>query len=946
VQRSTRTTKELTQLRVALEATTRCTQAMMHSTDESLLMQQVCAIIVDAGYRFCWVGIAEQNDKRTVRPVASAGYENGYLSNIEITWSDSESGRGPVGSAIRTRTAKIIHDATKDSTFKPWRREAHRCGYMSVCALPLMDHGIAFGALNIYAADLDAFHAPELGVLTSLAETLAYGITLLRARTEQSRMQEQLHRAEEMAQLATEAADVGAWDWDLQTNQITWSDKARAVLAFPSDLGITYELFLNTIHPKDRDTVKRAISKTLQEKAGYRVEVRAVRPDGEICWIESWGHAFLDSSGKPVRILGVVRDITEQRWMEQEKQKLVEVVQNSPEFIGIATPDGQVLFVNRAGQELVGIESAERVSPTMIFDYLSSSDLSRFRQEILPVVLSGKPWGGELLLKHSRTGEMIPVEMRAFPISDARGEVIAIASLGRDIRERRLRDETLRLAEEKYRGIFDNAVFGIFQSTPEGRYQSVNPALARIFGYDSPQEMITMVTDIERQEYVNPDRRRELMRLLEEQGSVHNFALEIYKKDGSRGWGSLSARAARDERGKLIYYEGMYEDISERKQLEAQYQQAQKMEVVGRLAGGVAHDFNNILAVILSYCELTMDTADLTPRAARNTAHIRKAAERAASLTKQLLAFSRKQVVYPRVLDLNKVVHSSSDMIKRMVAEDITFSFKAYPDLGMVNADPGQIEQILMNLCLNARDAMPTGGMITIETNNVNLDENFVQQHSSMVPGLYVMLLVADTGGGIAKENLPHIFEPFFTTKGPGKGTGLGLATVYGIVKQSGGYIWVDSELNEGTVFKMYFPRVHEIENAAEAESEGETKGGTETILLVEDEAALSEVTAALLERGGYKVLKAESPATALALSHAMVERIDLVITDVIMPNMSGVELGTRLRGLRPGLRLLFMSGYAGDQLKDYVLSPEIAFLEKPFTKQSLLKKVWSVLHS
>jgi CheY-like chemotaxis protein len=208
------------------------------------------------------------------------------------------------------------------------------------------------------------------------------------------------------------------------------------------------------------------------------------------------------------------------------------------------------------------------------------------------------------------------------------------------------------------------------------------------------------------------------------------------------------------------------------------------------------------------------------------------------------------------------------------------------------------------------------------------------------------MLLVGDTGAGIAKENLPHIFEPFFTTKGPGKGTGLGLATVYGIVKQSGGYIWVDSEPSKGTVFKMYFPRVDEIENVPEAESEGETKGGTETILLVEDEAVLSEVTAALLERGGYKVLKAESAEAALALAQVMTQDIDMVITDVIMPNMSGAELSNRLRRLRPGLRLLFMSGYAGDQLKDYVLSPEISLLEKPFTRQSLLKKVWSVLHS
>ena len=483
-------------------------------------------------------------------------------------------------------------------------------------------------------------------------------------------------------------------------------------------------------------------------------------------------------------------------------------------------------------------------------------------------------------------------------------------------------------------------------STPEGRYLSVNRAMAQMHGYASPQEMMSAVIDIEHQEYVDPSRRRDLIRALEEQGTVANFEFDIYRKDGSRGSASLNVRSVRDQQGKLLYYEGTQEDVTERKRLEAQYEQAQKMEAVGRLAGGIAHDFNNMLGVIIGFCDLTLELRPTNP-VLRNTSQIKQAAGRAAKLTKQLLAFSRQQVVYPRVLDLNKIVGSSLEMVQRMVGEDVTVSFNAGAAVGMVKADPGQVEQILMNLCVNARDAMPKGGKIVIETGNVIIDEHYVQRYSGVLAGSYVMLTVSDTGTGIPNETLPSIFEPFFTTKTLGKGTGLGLATVYGIVKQSNGYIDVYSEINIGTMFKIYFPRVDEGESVSEPEHETEGRGGSETILLVEDEAALLEVTATLLAEAGYKVLRAEKASVALSLAQTSAEEIDLVVTDVIMPGMSGVELCNRLRELRPAIKSLYVSGYVGDQLSHYLqLAPEITFLEKPFTKQSLLTRVRSVLDS
>jgi two-component system cell cycle sensor histidine kinase/response regulator CckA len=559
------------------------------------------------------------------------------------------------------------------------------------------------------------------------------------------------------------------------------------------------------------------------------------------------------------------------------------------------------------------------------------------------MLLSGKPWWGEVLLKDVRSGESILVEMRAFPVYDTLGSIIGIANISRDIRGRKQFEEALRQAELKYRGIFDNAVLGIFQSTPDGRYVSVNQAMARMHGYTSAQEMMDEVADIEHEVYVHPSQRREFIRLLRTHGVAHNFVYETYRKDGSQGWASVNARAVCDEHGRVLYYEGTQEDITDRKILEAQYQQAQKMEAIGRLAGGVAHDFNNILGVIMGYCDLATEQANWTQPLAQNISRIQEAAARAATLTKQLLAFSKQQRVHARVLNLNKVVLNVAGMLKRLVGEDITLSFKAGENLGLIKGDPGQLEQILMNLAVNARDAMPMGGKIIIETSNADLDKSYEQQHPPVFPGPYIMISVGDTGCGIDKETLPRIFEPFFTTKGPGKGTGLGLATVYGIVKQSDGHISADSEPSKGTIFRIYFPRVEEKEAVLELEVTPEAKGGSENILLVEDEEALRDVAATLLEAAGYRVEKAENANAALALP--LDREIDLVITDVIMPNMSGPDLCRRLRELRPRTKFLYVSGYMGDQLTHYVeFDPEVSLLEKPFTKESFLKKIRSVL--
>src|SRR6266481_1741394 len=381
---------------------------------------------------------------------------------------------------------------------------------------------------------------------------------------------------------------------------------------------------------------------------------------------------------------------------------------------------------------------------------------------------------------------------------------------------------------------------------------------------------------------------------------------------------------------------------------EERLRQAQKMEAVGRLAGGVAHDFNNLLTVITSYSALLLEDLAADDPKRDDVDQIRKAAEGAAALTRQLLAFSRQQVLQPKALDLKATVAGTDKLLKRLIGEDIQLTSVLAPDLGVVKADPGQIEQIIINLAVNARDAMPTGGRLTIEAANVDMDEAYVRGHAPASPGRYVMLAISDTGIGMDEQTKARIFEPFFTTKEVGKGTGLGLATVYGIVKQSGGFIWVYSEPGHGTSFKVYFPRVDEPAEPTAASTAGtEPRGGTETVLVVEDAASVRMVTRQVLERFGYAILEAPNGETALRLAAKHHGPIHLLLTDVIMPGLSGRQLAEQLAQLRPDMKVLYASGYADQAIVLHgILDSDIAYLQKPFTPETLARRVRQVLDS
>ena len=471
-----------------------------------------------------------------------------------------------------------------------------------------------------------------------------------------------------------------------------------------------------------------------------------------------------------------------------------------------------------------------------------------------------------------------------------------------------------------------------------------NAAFERMTGYPADETLGRSAWFLEGRD-TDPRATAEIRRAIQEQRECQ-VSLLVYRKDGTAFWDDLALSPVRNSVGEVTHFLFFHADASARKHSEAALFQAQKVEAIGQLAGGVAHDFNNILAVITGYCEMAQRQIDGAHPARPRLDQILKAANRAAALTRQLLAFSRKQVLQPRPLDLNTIVADTHKMLGRLIGENIALVLKPAAGLGTVNADPGQIEQIILNLAVNARDAMPRGGTLIFETRNVDLDAEYAMQHPATVAGRYVMLAVSDTGGGMSSEVQAKAFDPFFTTKAEGQGTGLGLSTVYGIVKQSGGNIWVYSEPGHGTTFRIYLPRV-DRPNASTplTVASAEPPRGTETILLAEDTESLREVIQETLQDLGYLVLPAADGQEALAVAEAFAGPIDLLLTDVVMPKVGGADLSAALSKSRPGLRVVFMSGYTDGALSHHgVLGQGIRLIEKPFTSERLASEVRGAL--
>jgi PAS domain S-box-containing protein len=503
-------------------------------------------------------------------------------------------------------------------------------------------------------------------------------------------------------------------------------------------------------------------------------------------------------------------------------------------------------------------------------------------------------------------------------------------------------------AENALRMLIESLPMGLVIADENGKITDLNESSLRMFGY-SREELLGQTV-----ETLVPDRLRNSHRghragyNKEPHARPMGQGMELLarRKDGTEFPVEVSLGPLANQHGTLV--SATIVDITERKKIEQQLRLAQRMEAIGQLAGGIAHDFNNLLAVIMGSADIIVDVLPRGDPLGRKVELIRSAGSSAADLVRQLLAFSRQQMIQPVVLDVRKIIQRTQAMLERIIGEDIEFQVLMEDSVGSIKADPGQIEQVLLNLAANARDALPKGGRITIRASNVELDASDKKKHNPIVPGPYVMLSIEDTGCGMDLKTQARIFDPFFTTKEMGKGTGLGLATVYGIVKQTGGYIWVYSEVGHGTIFRVYLPRVGKAVQTAEREpSEIEDLQGSETILLAEDSESLREMAEEYLKSIGYTVLSAVSGEKALQLAKDFEGPIHLLLTDVVMPEMSGPELANQLASLRPGLMIIFTSGYTDDAIaRQGILDPEVAFIQKPYRPKALAKKIRQVLNA
>jgi PAS domain S-box-containing protein len=673
------------------------------------------------------------------------------------------------------------------------------------------------------------------------------------------------------------------------------------------------------------------------------------------------GGLALSSPGQPIYVSAITRTLVivliwttvwvALRWRHADAnlRRLQKAVDSSGQTVFMTDAKGVITFINPAFTETYGYTADEVVGKTTP-RILKSGEISpETYKTFWEMLLEKRRVQGELINK-TKDGRLLTVDASASAIVDSGGRITGFMGIQTDITERKRAEEALRASEIQYRRLFEAARDGILILDHEtGSIVDVNPFLEALLGYPSRVLLGQKIWEIGffRDAVASQLNFKEL----QDKGQVRYEDLPLQTRSGLLAEVEFVSNVYEVNGKKVIQCN--IRDITERvkvakelKKSQEQFLQAQKMEAVGRLAGGVAHDFNNLLTVINGYSDLILESAPPDSPHRRHLEEIRRAGERAAALTRQLLVFSRKQVVMPAVLDLNALVEGMQQMLRRLIGEDIEFVVNFAKPLAPVKADAGQIEQVIMNLVINARDVMPKGGKLAIETANVELDESYAATHAEVTPGKYVMLALSDSGCGMDAETQSHIFEPFFTTKERVKGTGLGLSTVYGIVQQCGGHVSVYSEVGQGTMFKVYFPRIKEpVQPVIQASAESVPAAGTETILLVEDEQGVRSLVQKALEVNGYTVLAAGEPVEAQVLAAQHAGTIHLLLTDVIMPGLNGKGLADRLHALRPDMRVLFISGFTADVIAQHgILDNGLAFLAKPFTPRDLLRKVRQTL--
>jgi PAS domain S-box-containing protein len=834
--------------------------------------------------------------------------------------------------------AQAIGRSLAGTIIPPRHREAHGRGlgrFMSTGAVPLLDKPV-----EIIALHRDGHEFPiELTIARLKVGDRYVFNAFVRDISDRKRAEQELKRSQASLAEAQQLAHLGSWEWDIAADKLTWSDEVYRIFGRDRDsLDATPNGFSECVHPGDRDELDGAIGDAVKNGSSCDLEYRIVRPDGEVRMLHGRGEAVTDESGRTVRLFGTALDVTEQKRLEEESSRFWNL---SLDLLGIADFEGNLRRVNPAQARILGY-SEEELKGQSPLELVHPADRELVYSQVAKLATAERETGDFQARVRCKDGSYRTLLCSAKSNQDER----LIYTVAKDITEWKRAEEAERLA-----AIVESSDDAIISTGLDGTIRSWNRGAERLFGYSAAETEGQSVEMI-----VPPDRVDELAhytaRIRRGKGITQSHAIRV-RKGGRHVDVSISVSPIRDEAGRVTGASAIHRDISERVEaeqekdlLQAELEAARRLESIGRLAGGVAHDFNNILAVIMNYARFVADEIPEGSRASRDVEEIRRAADRAATLTRQLLIFGRRDVAVPEILSVSEVVSELDNLLRSAVGDLVELETRLEQDLWAVKVDAGQIEQVLVNLAVNARDAMPDGGRLIIETANVELGEAFNRLHPDMAAGRYVCLTMRDTGMGMEDEVMKRAFDPFFTTKAKGEGTGLGLATVYGIVASAKGTIDLTSQPGRGTNFRIYLPAIALHAELRERRERSSPHARGETVLLVEDEDAVREMADRILSSNGYSVLNAETGGEALEICAHEELRIDLLLTDVIMPEMLGTELAKRIAGVRAGMRVLYMSGYGHEAIEQQTLLDGAEFIEKPFSAEELLQEVRHALDS
>ncbi|MBS1873684.1 MAG: PAS domain-containing protein [Acidobacteria bacterium] len=930
--------------------------AVVRSKSRSQLLNEIVQILVEtAGFGMSFVVWLDPATQR-LTPVARYGDATGYTERIRIFADDRPEGGGPSGIAFRTGQAYVCHDFMNDPSTVPWREAAAVDGWRASASIPVRMRGAPCGVLAVYSRIPNAFGPEELALFDQVLIDVSIGLERLEDEGQRREAEQALAASQLRLRLAVEAGGIGLWEYDIVTRRLTGDRRSEQLLGLaPGSFQGRYADFQRQVHPDDLSKLDQAAAQHSADGKPFSVEFRVIWPDGSTHWLESHGELAVDPPGASPHLRGAAFDVTARKCyeiaMREREERLTLAVRAAQ--IGFFDHD-QVsggVYWSPELRHILGVGPDEPASFESHMARIHPEDRARALTAIVEAHRNER--SGRYELAHRfllPAGEVRDVVVRAQTFFEGEGEARRpVRSVGAvyDVTERSRAESERRVLAS----VVEMSAEFIILATLEGRVSYANHAALRMAGLDDiHQARFLTIFDFFEGGNLQETRDGMFAALQEFRTWEGETRLRRLRQDASIDV-AVTAFPVFGDGGAPVFYAVIARDISERKKAEAQKAkleeklfQAQKMESIGRLAGGVAHDFNNMLTVILGYVALARNRLTDTDLVASYLHEIENAAGRSRDLTTQLLGFSRRQVIAPEPMDLNVLLADLQQPLSRLIGEDIDLSVWPHPDLWSAALDSSQVNQILLNLVVNARDAMPSGGKITLETANVEISEEYCSTQVGLTPGQYVMLAVSDNGLGMSRQTLSHLFEPFFTTKEVGRGTGLGLATVYGIVKQNGGFINVYSEPNKGTTFRIYFPRTVGQEEA-ETPAAAEWPTGSGAILLVEDDELVRNVTRASLECIGYEPLVAASAEQALLLCERQDLPIRMILTDVVMSGMTGAELRDKVAAIRPEIKVLFMSGYTSNVIVNHgVLKKGVHFIQKPFTIEQLARKIAETL--